>query len=41
MEKGFQVEKEILEICSNNGYLPQNNKPRIEHDDTIDVDSED
>ncbi|WQS34135.1 hypothetical protein KVF10_06235 [Helicobacter pylori] len=41
MEKGFQVEREILEICYNNGYLPQNNKPRIEHDDTIDIDSED
>ncbi|WRA13936.1 hypothetical protein KVL50_06180 [Helicobacter pylori] len=23
MEKGFQVEREILEICHNNGYLPQ------------------
>ncbi len=23
MEKGFQVEREILEICYNNGYLPQ------------------
>ncbi len=41
MEKGFQVEREILEICYNNGYLPQKNKPRIEHDDTIDIDPED
>ncbi len=41
MEKGFQVEKEILEICYSNGHLPQNNKPRIEHDDTIDIDPED
>ncbi|GAA8028094.1 hypothetical protein JP0077_06560 [Helicobacter pylori] len=41
MEKGFQVEREILEICYNNGYLPQKNKPRIEHDDTIDIDLED
>ncbi|GAA6818818.1 hypothetical protein AOH178_08960 [Helicobacter pylori] len=23
MEKGFQVEREILEICYSNGYLPQ------------------
>ncbi|GAA6838262.1 hypothetical protein HpHNI3_07040 [Helicobacter pylori] len=23
MKKGFQVEREILEICYNNGYLPQ------------------
>ncbi|GAA9581304.1 hypothetical protein HpHA55_20070 [Helicobacter pylori] len=38
MEKGFQVEREILEIC---GYLPQKNEPRIEHDDTIDIDPED
>ncbi|MCQ2720008.1 hypothetical protein JT144_01465, partial [Helicobacter pylori] len=37
MEKGFQVEREILEICYNNGYLPQKNKPKIEHDDTIDI----
>ncbi|BCJ00787.1 hypothetical protein JSHR31_02080 [Helicobacter pylori] len=41
MEKGFQVEREILEICYNNGYLPQKNKPRIEHDDTIDIEPED
>ncbi len=41
MEKGFQVEREILEICYNNGCLPQKNKPRIEHDDTIDIDPED
>ncbi len=41
MEKKFQVEKEILEICYSNGHLPQNNKPRIEHDDTIDIDPED
>ncbi|GAA8904280.1 hypothetical protein VN1042_07070 [Helicobacter pylori] len=41
MEKGFQVEREILEICYSNGYLPQKNKPRIEHDDTIDIESED
>ncbi|GAA9928527.1 hypothetical protein VN0859_01340 [Helicobacter pylori] len=41
MEKGFQVEREILEICYSNGYLPQKNKPRIEHDDTIDIDPED
>ncbi len=41
MEKEFQVEREILEICYNNSYLPQNNKPRIEHDDTIDIDPED
>ncbi len=39
MEKGFQVEREILEICYNNGYLPQKNKPK--HDDTIDIDLED
>ncbi|RVZ71073.1 hypothetical protein EC585_05435 [Helicobacter pylori] len=41
MEKGFQVEREILEICYNNGYLPQKNKPKIEHDDTIDIEPED
>ncbi len=41
MEKGFQAEREILEICYNNGYLPQKNKPKIEHDDTIDIDPED
>ncbi|GAA8022722.1 hypothetical protein JP0558_06030 [Helicobacter pylori] len=41
MEKGFQVEREILEICYSNGYLPQKNKPRIEHDDTIDIEPED
>ncbi|GAA9932280.1 hypothetical protein VN0861_08150 [Helicobacter pylori] len=41
MEKGFQVEREILEICYNNGYSPQKNKPRIEHDDTIDIEPED
>ncbi|WP_154462654.1 hypothetical protein [Helicobacter pylori] len=41
MEKGSQVEREILEICYNNGYLPQKNKPRIEHDDTIDIEPED
>nr|WP_280637498.1 hypothetical protein [Helicobacter pylori] len=41
MEKGFQVGREILEICYNNGYLPQKNKPRIEHDDTIDIEPED
>ncbi len=41
MEKGFQVEREILEICYNNSYLPQKNKPRIEHDDTIDIEPED
>ncbi len=23
MKKGFQVEREILEICYNNSYLPQ------------------
>ncbi len=23
MKKGFQVERETLEICYNNGYLPQ------------------
>ncbi|NHB33745.1 hypothetical protein [Helicobacter pylori] len=40
MEKGFQVEREILEICYNNGYLPQKNKPKIEHDDTIDIEPE-
>ncbi len=39
MEKGFQVEREILEICYSNGYLPQKNKPRIEHDDTIDIET--
>ncbi len=39
MEKGFQVEREILEICYNNGYLPQKNKPK--HDDTIDIEPED
>ncbi len=37
MEKGFQVEREILEIC----YNKQKNKPRIEHDDTIDIEPED
>ncbi len=41
MEKGFQVEREILEICYNNGCLPQKNKPKIEHDDTIDIEPED
>ncbi|AFH98376.1 hypothetical protein HPSH417_06270 [Helicobacter pylori Shi417] len=41
VKKEIQVEREILEICYNNGYLPQNNKPRIEHDDTIDIDPED
>ncbi len=41
MEKGFQVEREILEICYNNDYLPQKNKPKIEHDDTIDIEPED
>ncbi|WRC89681.1 hypothetical protein E5K79_06250 [Helicobacter pylori] len=41
MEKGLQVEREILEICYNNGYLPQKNKPKIEHDDTIDIEPED
>ncbi len=41
MEKGFQVEREILEICYNNGYLLQKNKPKIEHDDTIDIEPED
>ncbi|MCQ2881063.1 hypothetical protein JT220_05300 [Helicobacter pylori] len=41
MEKGFQLEREILEIYYNNGHLPQNNKPRIEHDDTIDIEPED
>ncbi|GAA8003706.1 hypothetical protein HpMS63_12780 [Helicobacter pylori] len=41
MEKGFQVEREILEICYNNGYLPQKNKLKIEHDDTIDIEPED
>ncbi|WQS52761.1 hypothetical protein KVD62_05870 [Helicobacter pylori] len=41
MEKGFQVEREILEICYNNSYLPQKNKPKIEHDDTIDIEPED
>nr|WP_240443504.1 hypothetical protein [Helicobacter pylori] len=41
MEKGFQVEREILEICYNNSYLPQKNKPRIEHDDTIGIEPED
>ncbi|GAA8886510.1 hypothetical protein HpSIM16_09830 [Helicobacter pylori] len=41
MEKGSQVEREILEICYNNGYLPQKNKPRIEYDDTIDIEPED
>nr|WP_280637145.1 hypothetical protein [Helicobacter pylori] len=41
MEKGFQVEREILEICYSNGYLPQKNKPRIEHDGTIDLEPED
>ncbi|MFP6112930.1 hypothetical protein ACLF91_06130 [Helicobacter pylori] len=41
IEKGFQVEREILEICYNNGYLPQKNKPKIEHDDTIDIEPED
>ncbi|GAA8367434.1 hypothetical protein ACQJ6L_07500 [Helicobacter pylori] len=41
MEEEFQVEREILEICYNNGYLPQKNKPKIEHDDTIDIEPED
>ncbi len=41
MKKEFQVQREILEICYSNGYLPQNNKPRIEYDDTIDLDPED
>ncbi|WRB64040.1 hypothetical protein KVD84_06170 [Helicobacter pylori] len=41
MKKEIQVEREILEICYNNGYLPQKNKPKIEHDDTIDIDPED
>ncbi len=41
MEKGFQAEREILEIYYNNGYLPQKNKPKIEHDDTIDIEPED
>ncbi|MEE9093761.1 hypothetical protein VXM97_03985 [Helicobacter pylori] len=41
MKKEIQVEREILEICYNNDYLPQNNKPRIEHDDTIDLEPED
>ncbi len=41
MEKGFQIEREILEICYNNGYLPQKNKPKIEYDDTIDIEPED
>ncbi len=41
MKEGFQLEKEILEIFYSNGHLPQNNKPRIEHDDTIDIDPED
>lgn len=41
MEKGFQVEREILEICYNNGCLPQKNKPKIEHDNTIDIEPED
>ncbi|GAA7447039.1 hypothetical protein BD0144_04810 [Helicobacter pylori] len=41
MEKGFQVEREILEICYSNGHLPQNKKPRIEYDDTIDIEPED
>ncbi|WP_237003285.1 hypothetical protein [Helicobacter pylori] len=41
MKKEIQVEREMLEICYNNGYLPQNNKPRIEHDDIIDIDPED
>nr|WP_242678444.1 hypothetical protein [Helicobacter pylori] len=41
MKKGIQVEKEILEIFYSNGHLPQKNKPRIEHDDTIDIDPED
>ncbi|GAA7123145.1 hypothetical protein HpCHN48_10920 [Helicobacter pylori] len=40
MKKEIQVEREILEICYNNGYLPQKNKPRIEYDDTIDIDPE-
>lgn len=29
MKKGFQVEREILEICYSNGYLPQKNKPKL------------
>ncbi|WP_154423685.1 hypothetical protein [Helicobacter pylori] len=45
IEKGFQVEREILEICYSNGYLhgylPQKNKPGIEHDDTIDIEPKD
>ncbi len=41
MKKEFQLEREILEICYNNGYLPQKNKPKIEHDDTIDIEPED
>ncbi|RVZ15257.1 hypothetical protein EC528_02985 [Helicobacter pylori] len=41
MKKEFQLEREILEIYYSNGYLPQKNKPKIEHDDTIDIEPED
>ncbi len=41
MKKEFQLEKEILEIYYNNGYLPQKNKHEIKYDDTIDIEPED
>ncbi|MEJ8628001.1 hypothetical protein MMN27_03190 [Helicobacter pylori] len=41
MKKEFQLEKEILEIYYNNGYLPQKNKHEIKYDDTIDTKPED
>ncbi|MGL2658239.1 hypothetical protein ACQJ6Z_02925 [Helicobacter pylori] len=39
MEEEFQVQRELLEIYY--GYPTQKNKPKIEHDDTIDIESED
>ncbi|GAA6782401.1 hypothetical protein BTM319_06890 [Helicobacter pylori] len=41
MEKGFQVEREILEICLQQWLFTTKNKPRIEHDDIIDIEPED